>query len=116
MTSIPMSVRGSDMYRRLTSYPHDLQHNLSLNIQQDPVVCLLDTISLATGCESNIEEFISPLGDAIPLVPLGIGHTCKHSTLYQVLMHIDIEKNQSWSGIPSSRSLCRFHHDLVVHW
>src|SRR3954462_15309624 len=104
------------MFLRLTSYPQDLQHNLSLSNQQDTAVCPLDTISLATGCELNIEEFISPLGDAIPLVPLGIEHTCKHSTLYSVLMHISIAKNQSWSGIPSGRSLCRFHQDRVAHW
>src|SRR4051812_25933169 len=100
MISTPKSVRGRDIFFRLTSYPHDLQHNLSLNIQQDLDVCLLDTISLVTGCEPNIEEFVSPLGDAIPSVSLGTGHTCKRSTLYPVLMHISIAKNQSWSGIP----------------
>src|SRR3954470_5473575 len=90
LTSTPVSGRGSDMFLRLTSCPLDLQHNLSLSNQRGRASSLLDTISLAYGCEPNIEEFASPIGDAIPLVPPGTGHTCKLSTLYQVLKQISI--------------------------
>ena len=44
----------------------------------DQTLSPLDTIILVLGCEPNIEEFASQLSDAIPLVPLGIVHTCKH--------------------------------------
>ena len=71
-------VPKSDMCLMWTCDQPCHQHNQHLRIQLDQTLRALDTIILVLGCKPNIEELASQLSDVIPLVPLGIEHTCKH--------------------------------------
>ena len=76
-TNIQEIVQESDMHQMWICDQLCHQPNQNRKNQQDQTLSLLDTINLTLGCEPNIEEFASLLCDAIPLVPLGIGHTFK---------------------------------------